>query len=223
MYTKYCSLILAFFFYSIFGQLKLEVRVVNSIANVIIKNDSKENFVFPVDRFHFRPYEAKCDTFSDYESEFPSFGVMVNIISADNKREDYVQGYKYVDNIDSIKQDIETKRDELQKKIKDWGASNDIKDYGLALINYNLNNNLIYLKPYEKISFNIKLDLNNITDQELIFYNYILDKTKSYKFYLSLCNYNQINKYLTSSQKIKLKKYKLFTGSIESNKIELKH
>lgn len=223
MHSKYYTLMLTFFFSFTFGQLKLEFTLINSVANVTIYNESKENYVLPIDVLHFRPYEADCGVFSDYEMEFPSLSLMVNIINSDSKREDYALGYKHFDNIDSIEKNIDTKRENFQKKIKDWGKKNNIKDYNLALINYNLNNNLIYLKPHEKVSFKIKFDLHNVTNQELIFYNYILEKTSNYIFYLSLCNYKNINKYLTSSQNKKLKKYKLFTGSLESNKIELKH
>ncbi len=221
MYTKYYTLILTLFFYSIFGQLSLEFTLIDSVASVTIHNKSKDNYVIPIDRFHFRPYEVDCNSFSDYESEFPSFGLMVNISTSDDKRVNYVMGYKYFENFDSINKEVGIKREIFRKKIKDWSKNNNIKDYNLALINYNLINNLIYFKPNEKISFKIKFDLYNITAQELIFYNYILEKTENYKLNLSLCEF-EFDKYLTSSQKKKLKKHKFFTGKIESNKIEIK-
>ncbi|MFP3541222.1 hypothetical protein, partial [Pseudomonas sp. SIMBA_044] len=64
MYTKYCILIIFFFFYSASGQLKLEVRLINSIANVTISNNSKEYYVLPIDIYHLRPYEGDCGSFS---------------------------------------------------------------------------------------------------------------------------------------------------------------
>ncbi|WP_223609550.1 hypothetical protein [Chryseobacterium sp. OSA05B] len=223
MYSKYYTLILIFFFYSIFGQLRLELRLTNSIAKVTIYNESKENYVLPIDAFHFRPYEDDCNNLSDHELEFPSFGLMVNIIKSTGKKEDYTIGYyKTSENFDSISNNINIKRSSFQKKISKWGKNNNIKDYNVSLINYNLINNLIYLKPKGKFSFNIKLDLYNITAQELIFYNYILEKSENYKFNLSLCEFKEIDRYLTSSQKYKLKKYKLFTKKLESNFVELK-
>ncbi len=93
--------------------------------------------------------------------------------------------------------------------------------YPLALTNYNIIKNLIYLKSKEKVSFKIKLDFYNITNQELIFYNYILDKELKYKLSLSLCEFDELENYFTIDQKQKLKNYKLFKGSIQSNKIQL--
>ncbi|WBV60639.1 hypothetical protein PFY12_00640 [Chryseobacterium camelliae] len=221
MRKKYYTLILALFFCSVFGQLKLEFKLLNSIADITIYNTSKENYILPIDRFHLRPYETDCSTFANYESEFPSFGLMVNIFTSDGKRENYVMGYKHFDNFDSIGKKVNFKRDSFRKKILKWGEKNKIKDYNEALINYNLINNLIYLKPNEKISFKIKFDLYNITNQELIFYNYILEKSLEYKISLSMCEFNGIDKYFTVAQKKKLKKYKLFSGEILSNKVEL--
>lgn len=117
---------------------------------------------------------------------------------------------------------MDIERNAFRKKIKLWGKINNIQNYNDALINYNLMNNLIYVEPHEKISFNIKVDLYNITNQELIFYNYILKKTENYNLYLSLCDFSNFDKYLTSSQKKKLCKYKFFYSKLESNKIQWK-
>lgn len=224
MHTKYYILILTFFFSSIFGQLRLELKLVNSVANLTIYNDSKENYILPVDLLHFRPYEADCNNFSEQEAEFPGFGLMVNIIEEDNKKEDYAVGYsKIPENFDPLRDKVNIQRSGFKKKILKWAGKHKIKDYDLALINYTIMNNLIFLKAKEKISFNIKLDLYNITAQELIFYNYILEKSENYKLYVSLCEFKGIDKYLTFAQKEKLKKYKLFTDQLESNLIELKH
>lgn len=223
MYSKYYTSILIFFFSSIFGQLKLEVTLINSFANVTIYNESKENYVLPLDALNFRPFEADCNSLSDHEQEFPVFGLMVNIIKSNGTKEDYTIGYyKPSDNFDTFSDKVNIKRLDFQKKISKWGGKNNIKDYNLSFINYSIMNNLIYLKSKEKFSFNIKLDLYNVTGQKLIFYNYLLEKSENYKFYLSMCEFGAIDKYLTSSQKNKLKKYKFFTGKLESNLVELK-
>ncbi|MBW8361004.1 MAG: hypothetical protein K0M56_02315 [Kaistella sp.] len=222
MHKKFYTLSFIFFSYCIFGQLRLEFSLINSVANVSIYNESKENYVLPIDTLHFRPFETECARFSDFEAEFPSLALMLNFIDSDAKREEYVVGYKQIENIDSFNESINTKRDEFRKKIEKWGNRHSIKDDNLALINYNLVNNLIYIKSHDKVSFKIKFDLYNITGQELIYYNYILKKTNDYKLYLSMCNYTDINNFLAFSQRRKMKKYKLYTGKIESNVIEFK-
>jgi len=224
MQKRYYTIILTLFFHSIFSQLKLEIKFLNSIATITIHNDSQENYILPIDKLHLRPYETDCNSFSDQELEFPGMALMVNIETLENKKEDYTVGYyQTIDKSDSLIKKVNMKRSHFQEKIKEWGAKNNIKSYDFALINYNLIHNMLYIKSNEKISFKIKFDLYNITNQELIFYNYVLDNSTNYKVYLSFCGFNDYEKYLTNTQKKKLKKYNFFTGKLESNKIELKH
>jgi len=220
MATKYYTLILIFFFYSAFGQLSLKLSLKDSMTTVTIHNKSKENYIIPVDKSHFRPAETYCDSFSDHESEFPSFGLVVNVMTPNDKRQSYVIGYQHFENFDSITAKFNVERDRFDKKIKNWAKKNNIKNYNTALINYKLINNLIFLKPDEKTTFRIKLDLKNITSQELIFYNYILEESENYELYLSLCDFDA-TKYLTRSQKRKFRSYKFFSGILESNKVKL--
>lgn len=220
MYTKYLIVILTFIFLPLFGQIKLEFYLIDSVAHVTIYNNSKNNYALPIDQYHFRPYEKDCDAFSDHEAEFPDFGLMLNVVDPDDKKEEYVIGYNKTDDSNSLAKEIQSKRDNLKQMVLTWGKTNNIKDYKLAFMNYRLMNNLIYLKPGEKTSFKIKLNLYNITAQELIFYNYILEKSKKYKLYLSLCRGKNVNQYLTSVQKRKLKEYKIYSGTLESNSIQ---
>ncbi|MGE8555720.1 MAG: hypothetical protein ACN6OB_17515 [Chryseobacterium jejuense] len=222
MKTKYFTLIFIFFTFYIFGQLKLGIELIGADAYIKISNNSKEDYVLPIDKYHFRPYELECDAFFDYEDEFPAFGLMVNVLSPDGNKEDYVVGYNRKPKFDSLVRVMDLKRNNLKEKILDWSKKNNIKDHNLAFINYNIINNLVYLKSGEELIFKIKLDLNNITNQELIFYNYILEHSKKYKLYLTLCNFKEINKYLTSAQKSRLKDYNFFTNKLDSNIVELK-
>lgn len=219
--TKYGILILAVLSSIMSAQLRLELKLIGSVAEVILINNSNEHYALPIDKFHLRPYEQNCNTFSDYESEFPAFALMTNLVDSSNGQIDYMIGYKSFDDINSVKKNIDSKREKLKRRIIKWGDENKIKDYNNAYINYFLVQNLVCIKPNEKITFRIKADLHNITNQELIFYSYHIKNTENYNFYLSLCEYNDLDKYLTSSQKQKIKKYKLFTGSLESNKIQL--
>ncbi len=221
MIVKYVILILTVLSSLVSAQLRLEVKLIDSVAEVTIINESKEQYILPIDKTHVRPYEKNCNTFSDYESEFPAFGLMVNLLDSSAKHQDYVMGYRSFDDINSVKKNIDREREKLRNTIRKWGDKNNIKNYNIAHINYNLINNLVCIKPNQKISFKIKVDLYNITNQELIFYNYSLKHAENYNFYLSLCSYNDLDRYLTSSQKKKLSKYNFFYGKLESNKIQL--
>jgi hypothetical protein len=222
MITKYGMLILTVLSSILSAQLRLELKLIGSVAEVTIINTSKDYYVLPIDKVHLRPYERNCNTFSDYESEFPAFGLMVNLIDSSSKQADYVMGYKSFTEINSVKKNIDRKREKLKRRIIKWGDENKIKDYNTAFINYSLIQNLVYIKPDEKFTFKIKTDLHNITNQELIFYSYNIKNIENYNFYVSLCEYNDLDKYLTSSQKKKLSKYKFFNSKLESNKIQLR-
>jgi len=222
MYTKYLIIIFSIIFYPLFGQLRMEIEVINSVASINIYNDSENNYAFPLDINHLRPYEADCHNFSDKELEFPNMALMVNIEKADNIKEDYNVGYYRVeDKFDPLIKKANIERSNFKKEIQKWRKKNKIANYDVGLINYSIIKNLVYLKSKEKISFKIKLDLYNITNQELIFYNYILDKAMKYKLFMSLCEFDELESYFTLDQKQKLKEYKLFKGSIQSNKIQL--
>lgn len=219
--VKYVILILTVLSSLVSAQLRLEVKLVDSVAEVIIINESKEQYILPIDKTHLRPYEKNCNTFSEYESEFPSFGLMIHLMDSSDKYQDYVTGYKSFDDIKSVEENIDIKREKLRETVRKWGDKNNIKDYNIAYVNYNLINNLICIKPNQKISFKVKVDLYNITNQELIFYSYSRKDTENYNFSLSLCSYYDLDKYLTSSQKKKFSKYIFFHGKLESNKIQL--
>lgn len=220
MHKKKYTLILLFLFNTLFGQLILEVKLINSIAHVNIINTSQDYYMLPINQNHFRPYEENCDNFLNYESEFPSFSLLLNLVSSNGKKVDYTVGYKYLDDFNSDTKKINLERKSFEKKIKKWGKDNNINDYSTTLINYKLINSLIFFKPNENKKIKIKLDLKNITSQDLIFYNYFLDETETYKLFLSLCDFDSL-KYLTPYQKKKYASYKLFTGKLESNIIEL--
>lgn len=220
MHKKKYTLILLFLFNTLFSQLALEVRLVDSTAHVNVINRSQDYYMLPINQNHFRPYEENCDNFIDYESEFPSFALLLNLVNSNGKKVDYTVGYKYLDDFNSDSEKINLERESFQKKIKKWGRKNNLNDYSTALINYKLINSLIFLKPNENKKFKIKLDLKNITSQDLIFYNYFLNEAETYKLFLSLCNFDSL-KYMTPDQRKKYANYKFFTGKLESNIIEL--
>jgi hypothetical protein len=85
-------------------------------------------------------------------------------------------------------------------------------------------NNLLLIKPQEKIIFHVPFNLKNITNRDVgpLQGFYVLDNEKENIGYLSISiDKEAYLKYLTKSQRKKLNRYKLFTGSIKSNKINI--
>jgi hypothetical protein len=137
MMVKYVILILTVLSSLISAQLRLEVKFVDSVAEVMIINESKEQYILPIDKTHLRPYEKNCNTFSEYESEFPAFGLMIHLMDSYDKYQDYVTGYKSFDDIKSVEKNIDIKREKLRETVRKWGDKNNIKDYNIAYVNYN--------------------------------------------------------------------------------------
>jgi len=216
MKTKYFTLILVLISFKLYSQLSIELEIRNSLAYITVKNNSTDAYLLPIDTKHLRPFENVCNNFSEQEIEFPSLALMLDFTTRDNKRESYVEGHLSINDFEIIKNRINEKREKEKKKIEKWKSHYGLKNYNEALINYNVVNNLIFLKPKEKKQFFIKIDLHNITSQELLFYNYLLDQNEHYMVNLKYCNID-INKYLTSDQKSKFKKYKIFSNELKSN------
>jgi hypothetical protein len=122
----------------------------------------------------------------------------------------------------SVVKKINLKKVKYEKKIKLWQKKNGIKSFDDAKINYYIFNNLIYLKQGEKIEKEFYFDLHNITNGKYMYYYYHIEDDKQYDVSLSFNIEDCVYKYLTPFQKQKLKKYKLFTGLLESNKVEFK-
>lgn len=222
MKIKYYTLILVLLSSLLSGQLELSVTLQNSMAEITIYNKSGENYMFPLDRNHLRPYEKNCDAFYDYELNYPIYGLMTNIINSSGENVDYAIGHQRFNDIKELEDDILVKKNKIKKIVNEWGSKNNIKNFNVAYVNYSLLSNLVFIKPYEKISFKVKVDLYNITNQKTIYYNYILNKSENYHFYLSFCEYKNLDKYLTPAQKKQLNEYKFFYGKLKSNIIQLK-
>ncbi|ANF49961.1 hypothetical protein A0O34_05210 [Chryseobacterium glaciei] len=216
--------IIILFFSSIsYAQIRLEFKLdFNSkIADVTIINNSSENYVFPLDINNLRPYEPECANYQEYEDSFPSLGLMLMIENQNDMKlltyyvEDYVDPIKF----DSITKEYKKKKSVYDDSMEKWKKLNKIKKIKDAKINYNIMNNLIFLKPKEKINYKLAVNTNNITNQNFKAYSYLYNSSESYKYYVEYCNASKAYEYLTRKQKkkIKGKGYKLFFGTLKSN------
>ena len=205
------------------SQIKLEFKLDfnSNIADITIINNTSEKYVFPLDKKFLRPYEPDCSNYQEYEESFPSLGLML-MIEEQSENElltYYVENYVDTSKFDSITKVYQKERLVYEDLIEKWKQINEINKEKDAKINYNVMNNLTFLKPKEKINFKVKVNIDNITDQKFKFYSYLYDPHKFYKYYLEYCSASKAYEYLTYEQKkrIKRKGYKLFSGVLKSN------
>ncbi|MBO9694441.1 hypothetical protein [Chryseobacterium sp.] len=161
----------------------------------------------------------------EWIDQYPFFGLTINIY--DNFEQKNVETYLHSEIDLSEFEKIKIKTDSIKKefnlKIEKWGKKNNILKAD-AKINYYIMNNLLLIKPQEKIIFHVPFNLKNITNRDVgpLQGFYVLDNEKENIGYLSISiNKEAYLKYLTKSQRKKLNRYKLFTGSIKSNKIKI--
>jgi hypothetical protein len=196
-------------------------------AKVQIYNDSNEKIAFPLDTKSFQAYFNDNYTISqsDWNRNYPFYSLTINAYDNAQNRIETNSSTPYLDLSDFEKQrlNIESINKDYNYKINSWKEKNGLKSDFEAQLNYYLMQNLIFLQPKEKKLFSIPFNLRDIANKNNVIHDsYLLEKDKSYTLFLSLQVRNEIYNYLTPSQKHKLKKYKLFEGSLESNKIQLK-
>lgn len=232
------------FFYSSFfiSQVKVDIKFVNTenelvkgkLLEINITNNSDFDYVLPIDTADFDTFyfTEKCIDFSDLDSnENLMFKIDLKNVN-DSISEMSFPHYKLIGQIDrKSKYFIKemNRRDSLiksqNKRIILWKKQNKIQQNNNWVIkNKYLISNLIFIKAKKQIKFykyfNTKrINLNSISGD----YDYFnLAQDNKYKFSLKYCIDNIVYQYITEKQKNTIKGYKLFTGILESNKIELK-
>lgn len=197
-------------------------------AKIEIYNHSNKKIVLPLDTTSFQAYfkDNYVMSRSEWNKDYPFYSFTINTYDAlTNKRMETHSSTPYLDLSDFEKQrsNTESANKDYSSKIDSWKKNNNLKSDLNAEINYYLLRNLMFLQPKETKIFYVPYNLKNITNKDnTIHDSYVLEENKNYTLFLSLQVKNDIYNYLTPHQKQKLKKYKLFTGSLESNKIEIK-
>ncbi len=221
------------FVFSFFGHFKAQIKISwqldsqKKVANITLYNDSNENIIIPLDTTSLQPYYS--DNYNiikqEWIDQYPFFGLTINIY--DNFEQKNVETYLHSEiDISDLKK-IKIKNDSIIKefnlKMEKWRKKNNVREADVK-INYYIMNNLLRLKPYEKLVFHVPFNLKNITNRDAgpLQGFYVLDNEKENIGYLSISiDKETYIKYLTKSQRQMLNKYKLFTGSIKSNKIKI--
>jgi hypothetical protein len=189
-----------------------------------IKNNTDSYYAIPLDIKGFKGYYESeyCGTFDDEEYPYRFFAptVMLKVentvdyLFPSSARGHIPEGEgaeKYITDLQKI-------ANKELKEIREWKKKNHFKSNKDALQNRYITKNLLLLKPYEKFSYEIPLNLGNIsrTNTSVLYDYYSLGFAK-YDLSLHLCITENSYNWLTKQQKEKIKKYKLFTGVIKSN------
>ncbi|KPE48975.1 hypothetical protein [Chryseobacterium indologenes] len=212
---------------NLMSQIKIEwvVDKNKEKADITIFNVSDDSIVFPLNKKSLQAYfvDNQLITRDSWSGQYPFFAPVLTVYDKTSQsRVSTDSSIPYSDHSEKEYRNTSSQR-KYDSIIKDWKKLNKIEDSFIAQVNYYIINHLIVLKPKEKIRFSTVFNLRNITNQENgIHDSYLLEEEIAYTALLTLdideANYD----YLTQKQKQKYKKYKLFKGRVESNKIEIK-
>lgn len=217
-----------FFLYGIFyAQIDLKIKFLNekkSVMEITISNNTNDYYIVPFDQKGFKAYHSDevCSNLNnlDYPYSFFAPTLMLKDIVHNSIEESSIRSYHGDILDDKNYQKLKKLEQENKNRIFKWKEKNKFSSQEDAIRNLYLYENLITLKPKEILNIKIELDVYNIRRGDTYFYDYyILTNNKKYDLSINLCADESIYNYLTEKQKVKFKKYKLFTGQIESNKI----
>lgn len=216
---KQILIVLSFLmFYQFKSQIKIDYTIdhQNKKAKVTLVNEADTNLVIPLDTSSLSIYSDDiCLEISNYIYGSPYLGLNIKVNSDNEILESIVGAGKINDS--RIVRKIKSEKIKYNKNIKLWQKTNGIKSFEDAEVNYYIFNNLHYLRPGEKIEKEFYFDLHNITNEEYLYHYYHIEDAKGYNVFLSFTIEDCVYRYLTNSQKEKLKGYKFFVGKTESN------
>ncbi|WP_187478116.1 hypothetical protein [Amniculibacterium sp. G2-70] len=225
-------------FSSIFTFSQIEIKIAPSdkrfpstqYIKIEILNKSNHNYIVPLDTLDLRPFDDNYDW-----KDFDKKGVVEGSLRLQiyMKDERYKQ-YLFADNLPIHVNELLTKEfvdklnSEYEEKLKEqeeWKKMNNIEDGIDIEKNRYLTENMIFLRPNEKITFCKKVNdgyVLSFSKSQKIGYFFGLINNKNYKLHLELVAPKNIKKYLSKKQKKEFSKYKIFTGIVKSNIISFK-
>lgn len=193
-------------------------------AIVSIENYSTKNYVIPLEMTNLKPFwevENPCELITYYHA--PSHQLSFSLKLTDSKKHKILEPQNtHVNlNLNFIESDLEKNKNCYTKsELKNWQQKFKIKDEAIAALNYYIYNNLIFLKPNQKIKFRVITDLQNISNELYFVYRYDTKSDTRYKFELSTEINECVYDVLTTEQKEELKDYSFFTGKLKSNELD---
>lgn len=195
--------------------------------NISIVNTTSNTYVLPIDTVGFKSYfsENKCRDFLMIRN-YPDLGI-IPMLKSDHFLEALIGDRGTLipeNNFFQEKDKIYVK--ERKKIIDRWRKTLELRINNDKWIfkNYYLFNNLVILKPNQKISFRKVLDFRKINYSSDIYYYYYYPVVKGsdYDFFLSICVDESLYMFLTEKQKKDFKNFIFFSGKIDSNILKLK-
>lgn len=227
-----------FFLISFYGkllsQIGLKIEVIDRVKDnytleVRIKNASEDNYILPIDIEKYRLYMPEDICFNIEEVGItPFLGFIPKIIS--KEQTGFLEGMvvnkdvldKKLLRFSNRKSIVESRK--KKKELSLWKRVNHInKSRDWVEINKYLYNNILVLESKQEMVFVRKFNPNKIDEvSESFLYYYFLEKGKDYQLFFEVCISPSINDYLTLLQKESFKNYKLYTGIIKSNQIDIR-
>ncbi|MBW8361002.1 MAG: hypothetical protein K0M56_02305 [Kaistella sp.] len=229
---NYCTLLGVLLFSTVTAQITHQVTVIKKISHskFIIKaefiNESDQTYIIPLDTTGLKAYYPDEICGMD-QMEFPYKYFAPAVLLHNQKGENVHANLKSYnvpeESMSLLSKEFDSLRQQYKTRISEWAKKEHISDFKTAEQNFYIMNNLIVLKPGKSFTYEIVLDLYKVNRSELFlnFDSYMLTVNSTFTFRSLLCADKNIYSYLTKKQKKQLKKYKLFKGIIESNRIVL--
>lgn len=226
---KNTLLILALFFFHICcGQIDITISIPQTKQHgkekmtIVIKNKTDKYYLLPFDKNGFKGYnnDELCNDLNDLNYPHFYFAPTLIFTQKNNKEplESAIRSYHVQDMDIYLTNQIKESKIKYNQRLLKWKKKNHLKNHSDAIRNLYISNNLIKLSPKETLSYYIDFDIADIKRAESLFYDYyILNDKETYELSINLCIKNNIYDYLTTKQKLKLKKYNFFSGQITSN------
>lgn len=211
----------------IYSQIKFTASIVKTIDNhtyilkVNLTNQSQENYAIPIDTTGFRAYYSPqiCS-----KIDYPDKYFAPVLLFKEEKSDVYIQANSgsydlYEPIIENLEKQAAIKLQKRKNIIKNWMIKNQFKTIEEAEENYNVVNNIVFLKPKQKFSYELRLDISDIRHSEISLNHdrYYLNKNNNYFFSLSICIDKSVYKLLTNQQIKQNKEYKFYHGRLDSN------
>jgi len=215
-------LIFNFAFCQISIDYNIESNIETSLLKINVTNNSNEYYMIPLDINGFKGYYESeyCGTFDDQDYPYKFFAPTIML------KKDTTDAYlipnssrgNMPEEVGEYIKDLEMVKNKELKDISGWKKKYHFITEKETIKNYYITKNLLFLKPHEKYTYTVTLDLGNIRRENTsILYDYYFFEFGKYNLALHLCITNDAYNWLTLKQKKKFKKYKFFTGLIKSN------
>lgn len=231
---KFLLIINLLIFSSIYSQITYSIAIKKKISNnsfiikLVINNLSDENYIIPIDTSGFKALyqDERCGMINlEYPYKYFSPNILLKQTNNGKTLEAYSKTYDIPEkSISKIEKHFDSIKQREVDLIKNWALKEKLNNIDMAERNYYIFKNLIVLKAKDTFSTEILLDIFNIkrSESSLNYDSYATIPNMNYSINSEICIDRNIYRYFTKNQKKKLRGYKMFSGLLVSNSIQLK-